>query len=235
MKINKVMIAGVDDNTSIKDLEHLKKEFPFVEWGVLFTHNKPGRSRYPSEEWISEFVGSNTGDMSAHFCGDYARKILEKGDLRDVGELYVSFSSLQLNYNFKARLGKWTFDHLNHFFNYCQKAEFFPLAPIFQNNEANNPVLPMMIRWECVRILHDASGGRGKEMTEIKKPYWDNYTGFAGGINPGNVESIMQKIQAVESDRTVWIDLESGVRDENDEFSIDKCRELLEISAKYIG
>lgn len=61
------MIAGADNETSIKDLERLKKDYPFVEWGILFTKHKSGRDRYPSPEWIWELDDADVGNMSAHF------------------------------------------------------------------------------------------------------------------------------------------------------------------------
>jgi len=37
MKINKITITGADDRTKISDLVQLQKDYPFVEWGILFS------------------------------------------------------------------------------------------------------------------------------------------------------------------------------------------------------
>ena len=133
MKINKVMIAGMEDSTSILGLEKLKEKFPFVEWGVLFTKNKAGRARYPSIEYINEFCNSNTGDMSAHFCGAYPREILEQGEFEELVTLNEKFNAVQLNYNFDRRQKYWKFINVLKFIRACGNIN---IDVILQNNKS---------------------------------------------------------------------------------------------------
>jgi phosphoribosylanthranilate isomerase len=226
MIIDKVMIAGMDDKTSITELEKIKEEFPFVEWGVLFSKNKVGTARYPSLEYIDRLTKSKCGFMSAHFCGEYPREILEQGDLSEICALSPQFGAIQLNYNFE-RSKKWKRRHISKLLN---NSFDIGVDVIFQMNKSNAPLvkklptkLPMR---SIIRVLHDASGGRGTEIESLEAPTWENYTGFAGGINPVNIVKTSRTIIDNPSDKRVWLDLESGVRTD-DEFDLDKVRDLL--------
>lgn len=221
------MIAGMDDNTSIPELEKIKAEFPFVEWGVLFSKNKVGTARYPSLKYIDRLCKSNNGTMSAHFCGAYPREILEQGSFTELINLSIVFDSIQLNYNF-GRSKKWNKINISKLLN---NSFDVGVDIIFQMNKSNRRLVEEIVRYNTlthkpVRVLHDASGGRGTEIQNIDAPVWDNYTGFAGGINPDNVVAIAQKIIDNPATDTVWLDLESGVRTDN-EFDLDKVRDLL--------
>lgn len=231
MKINKVMIAGVDNNTSIKELERLTKLYPFVEWGVLFSKHKMGQQRYPDLAYINELCLADVGLMSAHFCGAYPREILEKRDYSEINSLNDKFSSIQLNYNFERSKG-WDMTNISDITKGWR-------CVILQLNKSNKEHIDRFLKYTKerdpkVRLLYDASGGRGTEIQTIEVPIWGNYTGYAGGINKYNIDRICSTIALHPNDRTVWVDLESGARDENNEFSIENAEKILELSSKYI-
>ena len=75
MKINKLAIAGPDDLVKHEDLLNLQNEYPFVEWGILFSSTN-GKPRYPTQNWISKAVNLKL-NLSAHFCGWWSREVLE--------------------------------------------------------------------------------------------------------------------------------------------------------------
>ena len=227
MNIDKVMIAGIDNNTPITELERLTEQYPFVEWGVLFSKHKMGQKRYPSLDKIQEFCDASIGYMSAHFCGAYPREILEKGEFNEVVKLNSKFDSIQLNYNF-SRSKKWDLGNLTDLLKITDSV-------ILQQNKSNESYLKSILYSGQIRYLYDASGGRGTEIKHIQTPKWLNYTGYAGGIKTHNVEAICRKIINNKDNRKVWIDLESGARDEFNNFSIQNAEKILEISSKFIN
>jgi len=230
MKIDKVMIAGVDNQTSIEELERLTEKYPFVEWGVLFSKHKMGTKRYPDLDYIHRLTKAEVGEMSAHFCGAYPREILEKRDISEAAYWGSYFDSIQLNYNF-SRSNKRSWENL------LMLVDNVATDVILQYNRSNAPHLKnksFLEQSDHVRFLYDASGGRGTEIKHIENPLWENYTGYAGGINADNVNTICRKISKVKSNRIVWIDLESGARDEYNNFDITKAEKILEIAATYI-
>lgn len=92
MKIKTVTITGADDSTDIEKLVEITKQFPFVEWGILFSpsRNKTGESRYPTLDWIHEFAERVVNynifapenlqmNASAHLCGGYTSEMLTEG------------------------------------------------------------------------------------------------------------------------------------------------------------
>jgi len=99
MNINRVTITGADDKTDINKLSVLAYKYPFVEWGILFSGTKEGTPRYPSNSWILD-VESMDLPLSAHFCGQYSREILEKQNFELLQSTIGKYKRVQLNYNF---------------------------------------------------------------------------------------------------------------------------------------
>ena len=218
MIINKVVLTGADDNTSIADLKQIQKEFSFVEWGILIASN-PGRNRYPSEDYINSL--KNTGlNLALHICGKHSRDIMSDGII-DIK--YDFFDRYQINFNFF---------HTKHTLsNYSELVNKFPNKKfILQSNFSNEPYIKTILNEYNIintNILYDSSGGRGTEIKTINNPY-NVYTGYSGGLNPGNVNNICDIISNHPDISKVWIDMESGVRTD-DKFDLNKVYNVLKI------
>lgn len=222
MKINRVTITGPDDNTNIEDLLKLSEKYPFVEWGILFSTGREGSQRYPSSSWIDEVTKSGML-LSAHFCGWYPRQVLENANY-DLIKNLKGFNRVQLNYNFKHSKG-WDLGRL--------LSTELPINVILQNNKSNAPIIENADIPNNIHILYDASGGRGTEITSIEPPVKNLYTGYAGGLNPDNIDRICQMVSSHSDSSEVWIDLESGARTDN-EFDLIKVEQILEVASRYI-
>lgn len=226
MKINKVTITGPDDKTNIGDLVELSKKYPFVEWGILFSNNKVGSSRYPSIDWIKEVVKLDL-PLSAHFCGWWAKQVLNEQNFGLITEA-DGFGRIQLNYNFKHSK-KWDLDKLLAYAKGSEK------NIILQYNKSNAPTMDALTEVpDAINFLYDASGGRGTVIKDIHPPIGKSYTGYAGGLNPDNVGDICESIKKHRYQDRVWIDLESGART-NNEFDLTKVESILETSGKYMA
>lgn len=228
MKIDKVTITGVDDNVAPIELKWLSQDFPFVEWGVLFSQSKQGTNRYPSPKTIPELLFHQL-KLSAHFCGWHAREVLENMNY-SLFEGLKNFHRVQLNYNFK-KSSKWNLSSLIDWI-----AGHPSLSVIFQVNADNWLAIDYLDNTdnpENIHFLYDSSGGRGTVLKEIK-PSYSNYTGYSGGIGPDNIEEVVQKITDYPNPINVWIDMESGVRT-NDELDLKKVEKVLTICKKYIS
>jgi hypothetical protein len=238
MKIDLVTITGADDKVDQKELLKLQKKYPFVEWGILFSTSKEGTSRYPLNSYIYSL--SKELNLSAHFCGQWAKGILERQSFNLIDQLQPNFKRIQLNYNFKAKTDWWEFS-LEPLFQYCKSTDRKIILQHNYNNletidvHLNHKVVP-----ENINFLYDASGGNNKEIKNIDSPIAANsqkyYTGYAGGINLENIENICTIITRNEYclEDTVWIDMESGVRT-NNEFDLDKVTKILEIVSKFVS
>jgi len=224
MKIDTVTITGADNTVHHDDLAALQEEFPFVEWGILFSESKQGKSRYPTQEHIKKHFTSDL-NLSAHFCGWWSREVLENGRINLISDLRPQFKRVQLNYNFANSSG-WEWSHV------IKAIQDSGRRIILQDNRSNQLFLD---RWllsgnvpDSVHFLYDSSGGRGKLITNIQEPLVGHYTGYSGGINLTTIDSICSDIGRFKDKSDVWIDMESGVRSLDDKFDLELVRKVLE-------
>lgn len=228
MKISKVTITGLDTLVEIDRIIELQKEFPFVEWGILFSSNREGQKRYPTM-WVVEKIIKSGIPLSAHFCGTWAKEVLEKQNFDVIKTLHQNFKRVQLNYNFSYNQN-WSLTHLNVFADENRSREI-----ILQYNKSNKQVIDeFKVGFpENINILYDASGGRGTEIKEVLPPF-KNFTGYAGGITDKNIDGICKIITDHSDNSTVWIDMESGVRT-NDIFDLEKVIAVLNVCSQYVS
>lgn len=263
--IDRVTITGADDSISPDDLIPLTREFPFVEWGILASHNNTygqsyrrggGCNRYPSPKWISDLqaLAETSGELpnlSLHINGNWVRQLL-LGSFIVPPELLHCFGRVQLNFHaektpcnppaFADALAKLAGKYL-----------------IFQLDGANgNAHLDAANGLEVGNCygLFDVSGGAGILPHAWPEPiYMDvqpgesgmgveqwGYHGYAGGLGPENLAEQIPLIlkAAAGTEHThegrIWIDMETRVRTNEDrQFDLFKVRRCLEIASQYVG
>jgi N-(5'phosphoribosyl)anthranilate (PRA) isomerase len=233
MKISKVTITGADDNTSIKEMTEISKQFPFVEWGILFSPKRVGEERYPSVSWLHDLITADPMllTLSAHLCGGYTREMLVAGSdylvMQNLAAELGSFSRKQLNFN-ASRHGA-DFDAFFYLLGRKPGVNF-----ILQMNTANKAICQEAIKRQCknVSFLYDSSGGRGTLASEWKAPIPGFFTGYAGGLSPENLAAELETIEKVAGDETIWIDTESRVRTDG-KLDMNKVKQFLSIAEKY--
>lgn len=234
MKINRVTITGADNNTDINEMVEISKQYPFVEWGILFSPKRIGEERYPDMNWLSklrDYWMEYDLRLSAHLCGGYTREMLVGiNDLSEnnLKEYLEMFGRRQLNFN----SSKNELD-VNLFFNLLERqpeVEF-----ILQQNNANFKICHDVRERHIknVSFLFDSSGGRGTIASQWKQPFYGFFTGYAGGLSPENLEHELKKIKEVVGDDVIWIDTESRVRT-NTILDMEKVKQFLEIASKYV-
>jgi hypothetical protein len=225
MIIDKVTITGADDRINYNDLLNLQEDFPFVEWGILFSESKEGTNRYPSSEHRSkQFIGDL--NLSAHFCGWWARQVIEEGNYKLIHDLPPQYKRVQINYNFNTST-RFDLKKLREYIEFSDPARRI----ILQYNRSNKPALDAWMRDHNVpskvHFLYDASGGRGDVIGNIQPAIGGHYTGYAGGISLATLDEICCDIGRIKTDEKVWVDLESGARTDN-KFDLEVVRMLLD-------
>jgi hypothetical protein len=201
-----ITFTGVDEYTDAAGLVELANDYP-VEFGLLFSPSRQGREpRYPAIHTIEWLTDELPLRWAAHLCGGDARNWLYEDrcehDLSD-------FHRVQIN----------TADP--------------NIQPSLIGNQAAKRNLRAILqcrgpfpRVASVDVLFDASGGRGISPDSWPSPTRTTFCGYAGGLGPANVAQAVAVIGQL-ADR-YWIDMESGVRDERDHFSLRKCRAVCE-------
>lgn len=240
MILDRVTITGADDTVRPYDLWCLSKEFPFVEWGILFSHRQQGGPRFPSLDWVHDLAslaeGVNIG-LSAHLCGGWVRELLagEFTFAHLFPALVEQLDRVQLN--FHGERAKVNVDRfLNALSDRCHQTTPFHLQCIFQLDGVNDELCNRAQSRGIDAVgLHDLSGGAGILPRAWPGANFHFYTGYAGGLGPDNLEVQIQEIEKAAGNAKIWIDMETKVRSEDDgRFLLEKVHRCLEVARPYV-
>lgn len=229
MNLDRVTITGADESIAPSDLFELSAEFPFVEWGILYSHRHSGTPRYPRNVWSAELADlaeKTKINLSAHICGRWVRDVVLGGEFtwRDVfaGKDQV-YQRIQLNFHAEPH-------NIPH-------PKFFDIVrddgrPFILQQDGVNDAMLKLCRSEHglanVLPLFDVSGGAG-----ILPRFWpmahpNVYQGYAGGLGPVNIVDQIKLIGEAAGAERIWIDMETKVRSSDDRlFDLSKVRDCL--------
>ena len=90
--------CGIDDSINLEDLADISRDYPFVEWGVLFRSDKTGTPRYASNSMLESIRKFQRPlRLAGHLCGDRVVQVLN-GDATFARHLYTcGFRRIQVN------------------------------------------------------------------------------------------------------------------------------------------
>lgn len=243
-------ITGADDSVSPVELAAISRDFPFVEWGILFSQSRQGiEPRYPSARWLQTLDAiadrsPSVMNLSAHLCGQYVRDIFGgNGDVLLRASRKHSFwcySRFQLN------------GFSNHFVDKAARIpEVFQHLRIAKdgttiicqvgNPYANERAAALEMVFGNYAALYDTSGGEGIPMPSfdclVPPPTPTISVGYAGGIGMHNVASVVRscKEEWKDHDNTFWLDMETHVRsDDGKTFDLKRVVAVLEAVAPLL-
>lgn len=230
MKLKLCTITGADDKVEVSDLIALSARFPFVEWGILFSPKHEGIARYPKQAWVESFLSKAVSvNRSAHLCGGAIKGFAEADP--DLLSMIDRFQRIQLNFNASRPF----FSKENGLSKVVSVSRIVKPFVITQFNEPNRHVFKVFTGMPGRRgVLFDASGGNGVAPEAWPEMLPNIPCGFAGGLNPDNVTSELTKISAIVGDRPFWIDMESGVRTEDNELDLAKVESVLSQVERFL-
>lgn len=230
MKIAYVTLTGADDKTPIDGLLDVSAEFPFVEWGILFSPSRQGSSGYPSWRWLDHLCVFGHLHLAAHLCGQYVVDAM-RGRLTVLEREQVdrAFGTIQLNCYKDLLREALTHPILWRTISVVHNGR---KPVILGGNYSGLSIDVTQFLNAGVYPLFDASGGNGLSPKVWPAPFKTEYgtklfCGYAGGLGPENVSKELNRINDVAGDATVWIDMQSKLRNAKDEFDLKKCRQVL--------
>lgn len=244
MSIYRISIAGADDAVRPETLAALSDRFPFVEWGILFSRPETVRERYPSLDWIRELTAISRRratnqptnqplNLSLHLCARAAQKTI-RGDWEAQSEyrdIFADFQRFQLNADY-AKSRKYLPNLPSALRELSPSGQFIvQLTGEPLNEEVAQNLAAAGLD---VAFLFDGSGGWGKTPESWRAAEGCN-CGYAGGLNPENLEATLPQIEAAAGDARVYLDLESGARDADNRFDLAKVERILEIVAPRVA
>lgn len=238
--LDRVTITGADDKVNPSDLAALSKEFPFVEWGILFSPSpsRMGTPRYPTGGWLvdlCDFVDDPSTphmNFSAHLCGGFAKHAMVDGDPEWFRlQCAYLFSRVQFNGFSVYR------DHMSDkFLPMLEQHDGYSYVMQIADDDALKAADLLTVDpdlRERMHVLFDASAGRGIQTQAWSAPATSLYVGYAGGLNPDNLRVNLTILEAVAGNRPFSIDMETGVRTD-DVFDLEKVRKVLELARLYL-
>ncbi len=234
MRLDRVTVTGADQWTDPAAMVELSKEFPFVEWGILFSAKHQGVSpRYPAENWLQELrrtAEKTPLRLSAHLCGRWVRDLVIHGDFTfryQRRDLWPMFQRVQLNFHAEQ--------HEPHEDFPKRLAEAGNQDFIFQMDGPNNPLWNAAKETIGARAvpLFDRSGGAGELPDQWPKAFENIYCGYAGGLGPDNLMSQLGLIEPAAGKERIWIDMETRVRTD-EKFDFGKVRRAVEQAVAWI-
>lgn len=225
MKIHTLTATGVDEKTNLNNLQSISEEFPFMEWGVLFSSN-PSSNRYPQKQFIQDNIVNLSShiNFAAHLCGNVVNLFIERN--KEFLDLLSHFKRVQINVATK-NMTKTKQDKL------FQAIEAHEGNLILQENLSNHDFNEKLRQFSHVSYLFDSSGGKGISPNTWPK-YLDNlYCGYAGGLSCANLNQEINNIEQVAKNNHVWLDMEGQIRDFDDYFDLHKIKLAAHIVSEY--
>jgi hypothetical protein len=252
-----ISFVGVDESTDLLKLidldlnavdtfEYMNNP-PFIEFGFLFSKTRSLTTdiRYPPLNFIKESIAKlfpKSITTSLHLCGEDAvnRYLKSDNEFIDMG----CSSRIQLNFAMN------NFTNIEELIDNVLEVSHkhsFPL--ILQSNKSKEEFITKLVKrmnqeasisgvMPNINILYDGSGGFGREIEVVKRPYKDILTGYAGGLKPGNISNVLKLINTETGKydgfriESYYIDMESGVRTDN-KFDLEKCHAVINEVEQY--
>jgi len=243
--------CGVDDSVSAELLQILSIHYSWIEWGVLFRPDMEGAPRYATLAWVRHLsqINKDTGGimrLAAHLCGSRCQEVIE-GDVSFVRELAeLGFGRVQVNATAANNVHVDASSTASYVTNLraCMAAAS-NIEWIIQCNEETKAIWQPLLAHppSNMSVLFDASCGLGKLIDTYPKPIDGIPCGYAGGIGPDTIESVLQGVSSASNGVPVWVDMESSLRSHasdkanpagKDVFSIEKAFQCVQIGcAKF--
>lgn len=227
MKLTTVTMSGIDETVNRYGLADIYDRYPFVEFGILRSKKRQGvEKRYPSQDWVHEAVCNMSVRFSFHLCGEWSRGHQPLSWALSHRHEFETAARIQLNI---AALEPATIQ--------------VPWSAMDIFAEVGKPVVVQFKRMPTRpmpdvpsrSILLDASGGEGKLIADLPSSIPAGLRiGFAGGLDHKNVASVLEKIMAIPGDNEIWIDAESGLRDADNNFIIEKAELFVKAALPFV-
>ncbi len=223
-------LNGIESSVSIATLQTLSRQFPFVEWGVLYKAEEEGFGRYASIAWIDalhnqlELDGSPwRPKLALHITGKAVDDFIHRrGHVSSIVEI---FDRVQIDLSD----------------SHCQLSEIsgmferWPDKPIIsRHNRENAHYAVLFMRNPNHYFLFDESNGRDLESVNWPAPLYGKQCGYAGCLGPDNIVKELSNIYSVTDGQKFWIDMTMKLRSADNLFNINKAVSTLQL-VEYVA
>lgn len=221
-------LVGLDDDAWVPRALELAAAYPFVAWGLLVHSDGHVANKFASKRLLDAAAAQAPADGSApfslHLCGPAIGAMLDDAAMMDglhaCRPAAIQISIRDLQPGLAPALHK--------------AMRRYPRTPFVVQDSAGLP------RWWAplidepnLGILVDDSLGRGLAPAQWRRGVGARGSvGYAGGLNAGNLRAELDRIAAV-AGPAFWVDLQSGLRDADDRFSMALAEEVVGIACRW--
>lgn len=223
MSLIRCTFTGLDEKFSIEDFSILSQQYPFLEWGILYSTSENSNissNRYPSQKWfehhiaeISDIAKKTGVSLALHVCGKESLNLIAQNN-PFLDFLLPHFNRVQINFCYKNKQK----EQLLSLFENHSEINF-----ITQQNFTNKDLIQDIPDVKNHHLLFDSSGGRGVLEQSWPMPIRTKLCGYAGGLGPENIELELDNIDLTAGFSDYWIDMESKIRTQ-EWLDFQKCR-----------
>lgn len=245
MKLKFITFSGANEYTKIDDLLHGFDQTvcEVAEVGIQVSGKKAsfGTARY---WWLQTLfwrhsIWSSCPNFALHLNQDWVEGFCAGKPSKELSEflnwplksgLKPFFGRVQLNF----RIGREKTPDLGRLLASMKK--YPDVRFILPYNDDNAAFIHKLydtgFKFDC---LYDNSHGEGIEANHYAPPaFEDVLQGYAGGIGPDNVISVLNKIsQVVPANKEIFIDAEGKLKGKDGHFSIEKCKAYLQQAMSF--
>ena len=241
MNLQFVTCSGANEHTDIPELVKLLDDYPLAEVGIQVSNERCSYGS-PRFEWIQNLVNYvncagllinaalhvNLKWVEAFSTGVIVPELSDLLNYRDVNGEYF-FKRIQLNFKIGRETTAPDKEKLTELIRYL-KGRAIILSYSLSNASLIRQLYRDGVAFNC---LYDESFGRGIAPETRQIPvFCDIVQGYAGGISPDNVVSVLDTIQNVWSHYPtatgIYIDAQGKLEDENKHFDLNKARRYVE-------
>lgn len=233
-------LTGIDARTSSDWMRRMRRRwcvpsgYSALEFAILRSPSKVGRSpRYlSSAECRAISAYSYPDGLAYHLCGGYSAMVLVQSrwdELRDAVD-FDAVSRVQVN----LPPADDNDDICRNALQLARFSVYLRKPVIFQWRDYPIPYFP------GIQLLQDRSGGRGIAETRWSSP--DAIArkagarfGYAGGLSPENIVEQVPRMVAAARRQSFWMDCESCLRNEMDQFCTERAELMIERAMGALG
>lgn len=234
MKLKIVTVTGADTRTHIGDMIALSADYPNLEWGILLSKSSEGSRRFPTHRWMQSLL-MQAPDIpcAGHLCGRYVQDLFA-GEFTfgiERSNIVPLFRRFQVNFH---GLEYGSNDALIDAMRKVNGLDQNRLVPVWisQMDGVNDFRFREALAVGLdVSPLFDQSHGEGVLPESWPVPL--GFSGYAGGLGPDNLADELKRIEDVVGDHYIWIDAETKLRNDSDQFDIDYVFQFLKVAEPY--
>lgn len=223
MGLKYITFAGIDESCSVEELIALARKEPRLEYAFLYQDFSVQKPRYPSYGWILETAGRLRGagvPLALHVCGNLVAEVVNLSGLTQL-PARTFFDRIQLN----APIQEAQHASFGYLADWLAPTKVITQQPV-------NPNLHLKARRRTHQVVFDGSLGRGILPERWDAPLEGVFCGYSGGLGPETISNALPIIFDAAGKADFWIDMETGLRDEHNAFSIHRAERTLEAIAE---